>query len=251
MDGHVGLLGEEQEREIRVGPSDLFGKPDAGLGVERAVHRKLDVGDDTEHEFPVPLVVVPGLLKSRAEQNLRPGTHAQELVCQVDPFADEALRLLEDLRINEGEKRRVVPHIVFDHDDRLDVDNVGIMLDVQLVFERLDDGDDDAEVPLPDKHPVEDRRVARDEQLAQLPVVVGEENDGDLKPCFLHPAGELDGVHVVDMECGDDQIEAAFLQGKSDCIASAGHPGEFRGVAEVEALVFVADELVQAAVFFE
>ena len=88
-------------------------------------------------------------------------------------------------------------------------DGLGVELDVHLVFDALDDGDEKSEVSLPDKDLLEDRGVEVRNDILPFTVVVGKENDGHVESRLPHHLGEPDHVHVFDVECRDDQVEGA------------------------------------------
>ena len=170
---------------------------------------------------------------------------------QVDPLGYEPLGLFQDFGVDDGEDGRVKPDIVLDDKDRLYADHAGVVVDVDPVFEGLDDRDNDPEIPLPDEHPVEDRRFPFDEKVLELPVVVCEQHDRDVQPRFPDEPRELDRRHVVDVERGDDEVEPALFFRQRNRFLPARNSRQLGGVAQVEPLILVPDQLVEPPVFFK
>ena len=170
---------------------------------------------------------------------------------KIDSFRDESLRLVQNLRVNDGEKGGVVPDIVLDENYGLDAYHARIVVDIHLVLEVLDDADDEAEIPLPDEDAAEDRRVVVSDQIFQFPIIIGEQDDRDIETGFSRHLGKLQSRHVFDVERCDHQIKPVLFLRQRDRFLTAGDPGELRRVAEVETLILVSDELVETTVLFE
>ncbi len=155
----------EQDGNVGVIRFHVLCELDPCLRILFPAAKEIDVRNNTEDVVAILFVVTPCLFIRRAEEDLRPRPHPQKFMREVDPFRDEPLRLLQRLGIDERKIRRIEADVILDKDDRLCADDPCIVVDVELVFEILDDGDDDAEVPLPDEHPVEHRRIVMNEQL--------------------------------------------------------------------------------------
>jgi hypothetical protein len=244
-------VGHEQDGYVRLLFLDGADEVDPRARILNPPAGEIDVRDDAERELPVFLKIGPCLLVRRTEEDLRPGPHPEELVGQVDPFGDEPLGLLQDFGVDNGEDGGIEPDAVLDHEDRLYPDHARVVVDVDPVFQGLDDRDDDPEIPLPDEHLVEDRRVAFKEKVLELPVVVREQHDRDVQPRFPDQPRELDRRHVVDMERGDHEVEPAFFFRQRYCFLPARDSRKLGGMAQVEPLVLVPNQLVESPVLFE
>ena len=75
---------------------------------------------------------------------------------------------------------------------------------------------------------VEDGRVVVRNQILQFAVVVREQNDRDIEPGLAHHSGELQRVHVFDVERGDDQVESPLLFCEGDRLLPARDARQFR-----------------------
>ena len=58
-------------------------------------------------------------------------------------------------------------------------------------------------------------------------------------------------MHVVNVQRGDDKVEPMFLFRECDRIFTARDTCELRSMAQIESLVLIANEFVEAAVFFK
>ena len=84
------------------------------------------------------------------------------------------------------------------------------MEDVALVFDVVDHREQDARVALPQEDAIDvGAGIARQEVL-DLAVVVGQDDDRNVEAGGLDLARQLRGVHVAQLQVGDDQVEAAL-----------------------------------------
>ncbi len=228
-----------------------FREPDARAVIGLPFAREVDIGNDAQDVFLVGLKIVPGFLIRAAEQNLGPRHRSEEFVREVDAFGNQPLGLVEKLRIQNWQQRRVIVDIVFDEKYRLDADQPRVMVDIHPVFEMFDDADNQPEIALPDKDAVERGRVVVRFEVFQLPAVVCQQNDGDLDAGLPRKLGQPHGGHILDMQRRQDEIEPPLLFRQRDGLFPARYPCQLRRMAQIQALILVADELIEAAVFFE
>ena len=172
-------------------------------------------------------------------------------MAEIDTLGDKALRLVQDLRVDDREVRGVELDVVFQEDDGLDADRLRVVVDVEPVLERFDDGDDQPVVALPDEDLVEDGGVVVCDDLLALAVVIGQQDDRSIQAAFAHALREPDGVHVLDVQGRDDQVERAFLVEDLHRLGAGRDVRELGRVAQVESLELLADQLVEPPVFLE
>ena len=67
------------------------------------------------------------------------------------PSLDDATRLRDQFGVNDGQERRVVTDVIFDHEQDRHAHGSGVVEDITLVFDVLDDRDQDADVALPEE----------------------------------------------------------------------------------------------------
>ena len=84
--------------------------------------------------------------------------------------------------------------------------------DVQLVFDVLGDGQQDAGVALPQEDALQSARVVVGHELGQLAAVVGQQDHRDVQPRLPDLARQLGGVHVAHVHGRDDEVEAALAR---------------------------------------
>ena len=145
--------------------------------IERAFPGKAHVGDDPEDLVGVAVEARPGLLVVVAEEDLGARADAHQLVREIQPLGHQAQRVVDELRVQEREERRVVADVVLDEDDGGHADHAGVVGDVELVLEVLDDRQQDADVALPQEEALERRDVLGVGELVERALVVGEEHD--------------------------------------------------------------------------
>ena len=89
------------------------------------------------------------------------------------------------------------------------------------------------------------------DELRLLPVVVGKEDDWYTETGFADLFREPRGMHIVDVQRHDDQVEPVLFVQKRKGLLTAGRMGEIGGVAQFEPRVFLPDLLVQSPVLFK
>ena len=241
----------EQDGDVGVPLLHRPGELEPGARIVDAVPPEIDVGDDPEDILFVLLEIRPGLVVGGAEEDLGACAHPEVLVGEVHPFGDQPPGLVHDLRVDDREVRGVELDVVLDQDDGLDADGGGVVFHVQTVFHRLDDPEQEPGVSLPDEDPVEDRRVVVRDQLGLFPVIVRQEHDGDGESRLADHLGEACGVHVLDVEGHDHQVEPTLLVQEGEGFLAAGGVGQFRRVAQVQSRVFLSDLLVETAILLK
>ena len=230
----LGARGVQDDRHVREHPAHVAREVGPGLRVLAAAPRELDVGDDAEHVVAVRGEGVLGLLPRRAQQDLRPRPHPQDLLRDVEPLLDHPLRVVEELGVHHRQERRVVADVVLDEQDHLHADLARVVERVAPVLHRLDDADEDAGVALPQERPLDVRGVVPCVELGELARVPREEDDGRVEALGLHAARELGRVHVREVRRRDDQVHVRLLPGEAQSGLSGRDAGERRRVVEVE-----------------
>ena len=193
--------------------------------------------------------VRPRLLERRAEQHLRPRLQPHQLVREVDAFGHQALRLAQQLAVQDRQERRIEPDAVLDQDDRLDAHLAGVRGDVHAIFNRFHDRGQDPDIALPEEHAIDAQQLALDARVGEVPCVVGERDDR----CRIAPPaerlGQIDDAHVADVHGGDDKVETAVGAGERQRLAAAARVMQARRIVRVEAEEPPEHALAQLAVF--
>ena len=245
----LGAAGVEHDRDIGHQAADHVRQLETGVGRELAAHGKLDVGDDAEQVFAIRDRLAARLLVIAAKQNFGTGAHAHQLVRDIEPFTEQAARLGDHLGIDDRQKRRAVADVVFDQKNDGHAHGRGVMLDVALVLDVLDDGDEDADIALPEEDAVDiGQRIARN-KILNLAVIVGEHDDRYIEPGLLDLAGQLGGAHLADRQVGDDEVEARIGAGQLNRLRTAGDMGDAGDVLEMQFERVADQQLVEPSVF--
>ena len=133
----------------------------------------------------------------------------------VHAFAHHAPGLRDQLGVDHRQKRRVIPDVVFHHQHDGHAHIARVMRYVALVFDVLDDRNQNPDVALPQKDSIDVAdRIARDE-VFYLAIVIGENHHWNVETRFLYLVGQLGGIHVANFQIRDDQVEAWLVAGQS------------------------------------
>src|SRR5579863_287107 len=214
-----------------------------------SIPRELHVRNNSEKIFAILLHHSRRIFKIRAQQNLGPRLHAHQLVCHVDAFLNHAPRLLDQLGIDDRQKRRVVADVVFDDQQHGHADGARIVQHVAFVFDVLDDGDQDARIALPQEHALNiGQRIARYEIL-DLAIVVSQNDHGNVESRAADFARQLGGVHVSHRKVGHDQIELRITTGQVKRFGATGNVRDPRDVLQAQFERFVNEQFVEASIF--
>ena len=222
-DGHVRVGGPHLAREVGPRPRHLLAPP-----------RELHVGDDAKHVLGVAREGYLGLFPRRAEEDLGPRAHAQDLLREVQALGNDALRVVQQLGIHHGQERRVVTDVVLDQDDDLHPERTGVVKSVAPVFHGLDDAHQHPRVALPEKDALDGRGVLARLEVGELAGVPGEQDHRHVEPLGPDLLGERRRVHVGEVGGGDDQIDGGALASDTQRLFTGGDAGEPGSVVQVE-----------------
>ena len=248
--GEINRVGLQQNRNVEVRGADSFSQPNPGVWILLAFARKFDVRDDAQYAVLVVLVVIPGFFVRAAQEDFGAGAHPQQLVRHVHPLGEQALVMLEHLGIDGRQVGGIEIDVVFHQDDRLHPDQAGIFFEVHLVFDELDNRDQDAEIPLPDEDSFENSAIGGI-QFTEFTLVERQQHDRHPQLRFARPPHQFGGPHIGQVERGDYQVERLAAGQRFKSFLAARNPRDTRRVAEVEVDILRDDLFVKVAVFFE
>ena len=107
----------------------------------------------------------------------------------------------------------------------------------------------DARISLPQEDAVDvGLRIARDEVL-DLAIVVGQHDHGNVETGGFDLTSQLRGVHVADLQVGDDQVEAPLRLRQLHGFLAAGDVRDAGNLMQIELQRFADQQLVEPAVF--
>ncbi len=230
----LGMRGVQHDRNVRMGHSDALGEVDSGGRLLDPVARKLDVRDHAQDIGVEALEGALRLLPGRAEEDLRPGPHAQDLLREVGGLPDQPSRVVEELGIHDRQERRVVAQAVLDQQDDLHADRFDVVRRVLPILDRLDDRHQDARVAQPDEGALDRSQVVAGREVAHLLTVPSEHHHRRGGALGADPLRELDRVHVGELRGGDHEVEAAPLAHQAERLGAGRDRRETGGVVEIE-----------------
>ena len=240
----VGRL--QQDRQVGDLLLDAARQLDAGVAVRAPAARKADVRDHAQQVVAVALVEADRVFEVLRQQDLRARPHAHPPRRGVDALRHQRRGLAHDLGVHQRQVGRVEAHRVLDQDDHPHADLLGVVDDVHLVLDQLDDGQEHLRFAVPDEDVVKGLAgvVARAFEFA---VVKGQQHHRDVRPQRLGLAAERRGVDVAERAQHDDQLEVRRLERRER--ASAGiHAADRRRAGQAELGVLGQQHVGQLAV---
>ena len=84
-------------------------------------------------------------------------------------------------------------------------------------------------------------------EVFELPMVVGEDEDGQVQPRVPDLSGKLDRVHVPKLKTRDNHVEVLFLS-QLQRLGPAGNPRQIGGLAQIQVQELGKDQLVELAI---
>ena len=131
----------------------------SSLRVLHATERKAHVADDAQHVVGILIVKRQRLLIVARQHHLGTSAHTQRGGMAVERLRGEALALCEDVVVEIGKNRTVEADAVLHEQYHLHATLLYVVLEVHLVLDKLDDGEDEVGVAEPAEHIVEDAEV--------------------------------------------------------------------------------------------
>ena len=125
---------------------------------------------------------------------------------------------------------------------------MSVVQNVALVFDVLDDRDQDAGIALPQKYALDiGLWIARDKVL-DLAVIVGQNDDRNIQTRGLDFTRQLRGIHVADLQVGHDQVEARLGARQLQRFGSARDVGDAGDLMNVQLQRLAHQQFVEASV---
>ena len=250
FEGIVRLGGLEDEGQERIGLAQAREECDTGFRIDHSAARIARIGDDPEHVVGMCVVERGGFFVGARQSDLRTTAHAQCALVLVEGFGGKLLTLLQDELIKLGQDGGVEPNVVFDENDELYSTLFDVVIEVHLVLEQLDDGEEQIGVAQPAEHIFEGRKIFVLDARTDAVTEGGEHNDGDVLVARFDVAGDVEGVAVVRSGHDDDEVERILPQ-FAPSLGGGAHLGEARRIAQREGGIFVEEFFVDAPVVFE
>ena len=126
-----------------------------------------------------------------------------------------------------------------------------VFLGVHLVFDQLDDGDDEVVVAVPAEDVVEPRAVLLLDAAVDVFRERGQQCHGYLRVALLDGLGETEDVRFADVVHRQDEVVRIVVGQYVEGFARRTHPRERGRIRQVEVQVLLVDLRFDVAVFFE
>ena len=167
----------------------------------------------------------------------------------VEGFLGKILALLEDIAVEVGQDGTVEAHGVFYQEYHLHACLPDIVLQVHLILNELDDGEDEIGVAQPAEYVIEDAEVFVLHSLGDAVGERGEYHAVDIWELALDIARHIEGIVVGISRHTDDEVD----DGGSQYLGSlfgGGDLGEGWGVTESQLHIFIIYLLLDASIIF-
>ena len=226
------------------------GEIHARRGSEFAAPGKGSIQHYTQEVVPVTLEKFQGFFVRRRQQDFRPGPHAHHLLHAVDTLRHQALGLLDDFRVEHGQKGRIVLDRVFDQENALHPRGPHVVPCVHLVLNVLDNREKEPDVAQPDEGLVNPGEFASRLKHIQFPGRARQRDDADVRIHGMGRMAEFHDVHISHSRHGDEEVEmlvVQFLEG----LLRRGDPLDGRREPQVQFQVLGKEHLREPPVFNE
>ena len=245
---HLAAL--HDEGHILVAAAYLAEQAEAGLGVFLALPGEAHVADHTDGVVGILIVDADGLLVGARKHHLGTSALALRRGVRIEGLGRETLALHKDIAVKIGQYGRVEAYAVLHQQYHLHAGLLDVVLDVHLVFEQLDDGEDEVGVAEPTEHIVEDGHVLI---LYAAGDAVGERCEhhaGQMRERHLYLACHGESVVVGIAGHADHQVDIGGAEHMVGILDGA-HLGEGGRIAQAELHILVKNLLVDPAVVLE
>ena len=272
--GTVVALGTlDDKRHERIGLADVTEEAQSGirtfltsegigtvLGIHLLLHlvaeslggtlqRESGIADDTQGIVGILIVEFLRLFVGTGEHHLRTATHSHRGSMAVEGFLGKILALLKDIAVEVGQDGTVEAHGVFYQEYHLHACLPDIVLQVHLILNELDDGEDEIGVAQPAEYVIEDAEVFVLHSLGDAVGERGEYHAVDIWELALDIARHIEGIVVGISRHTDDEVD----DGGSQYLGSlfgGGDLGEGWGVTESQLHIFIIYLLLDASIIF-
>ena len=250
LKGVFGLCRLEDERKEGVAFAQLSQQMHPSLGIHNTATRIAGIGDDAQHVVGVAVVEVDGFFVGAGEHDFRTSAHAKGALVFVEGFGGKLHALLQHEFVQLGQNRGIETDIVFDKNNLLHAPFFDVVIEIHLVFNQLDDGEQQIGVSQPTEYVFKVGKVfifdARGDAVAEG----GEHHEGNVLKLMLDASGNVEGVAIVCARHHNDEVERIALQFRP-CLSLSAHLREARRIAQGECGIFIEEFLVNASIVFE
>ena len=272
--GTVVALGTlDDERHERIGLADVTEETQSGirtfltsegigavLGIRLLLHlvaeslggtlqREPGIADDTQGVVGILIVEFLRLFVGTGEYHLRTATHSHRGSMAVEGFLGKILALLEDIVVEVGQDGTVEAHGVFYQEYHLHACLPDIVLQVHLILNELDDGEDEVGVAQPAEYVIEDAEVFVLHSLGDAVGERGEYHAVDIRELALDITRHIEGIVVGIARHTDDEVDDGGAQ-HLGCLFGGGHLGKGWGVTESQLHILIIYLLLDASIIF-
>ena len=208
------------------------------------------VGNHAQRVVGVLRIVAPCLLIVSGQHHLGSSAHTERGRMGIQGFGGKPLALGQDIAVEIGQHRRIETDAVFHQQNHLHTGLLDVVLQVHLVLDELDDGENQVGVAQPAEYIVEYRHVFVLHSPRDTMREGGEHHAGHLGEVLLHVARHVEGIVVGITGHTDHKVELCAPEGRCGFVDSR-HLGERGRIAQSQFGVFIENLLVHAPVVFQ
>ena len=214
-----------------------------GVGMDGEAH----VADDAQAVVLVFLIELNSLVIGTGQQHLWTAAHAQRGGMAVEGLGGEVLTLLQDIVVEVGQDAGIEADGVLDKENHLHAGRLDVVVDVHLVLNELDDGEDEVGVAEPAKDIVEDAQVLVLHALADAVGERSEHHAVDVGELLLDASRHGESVVVGISGHADDEVDLRRAENLLRLL-DGRHLGERGWIAQSKLRILVIDLFLHAPV---
>ena len=171
------------------------------------LHRETGIADDTQHIITITVIPLHRLLVVGGQHHLRTTTFTLGGSMGVQRLGREVLRLCQNIIIEVREHGRIETDIILYEQDHLHACLTDIVLNIHLVLNQFDDGEDQVRIAQPTEHVIEDSHILVLDTFGDTMRERGEHHTRNLWSHLLHLTSYLKGVVVSITWHTDHQVD--------------------------------------------
>ncbi|CDD51019.1 conserved domain protein [Bacteroides sp. CAG:875] len=168
---------------------------------------KTGIGNDAQHVVLVLVIQVHGFLVRTGQHDFRTTAHAQRTLVLVQGFGGKLLALAEHELVEIGQHGRIEADRIFHEQNHLYANFLDVVLQVHLVLNQFDDGDQQVGISQPAEHVFKNAQVLVFHPFLDAMRKRSQHHQRQMGILPLDVAGNVEGVTIVRTRHADDQVE--------------------------------------------
>ena len=249
--GTVALLCRlKNQRHVRITLADLSQQFNAGQRINGPFTGETGIGNNSQNIVLESFIEVHCFFIRTGKYNLGTAAHSQRPLMFVQSFRGKLLTLGEDKLIKIRQDRRIETDGIFHQQDHLNANFIDIMLQIHLILDQLDDGQEQIRISQPAKYIFKYTQIF---MFHTRPDTMGKRSQNDqrnMRIFLLDLTSDIKRIAVVGSGHTDYQIKHCISQ-LSPGIFFRRNLRETRRITQAEVHIFNKDLFVYPTVILQ